>query len=178
MPQRCVRALIVLGALLAPAAGSTSLAGEPAALQPLAFLVGEWPSSGGGQPGAGSGTAVFARGLQDRVIVRTSYAEYAAAGQPASRHDDLMIVYAAPEGGVRADYYDNEGHVIRYAVQSPRPDRAVFLSEAVAGQPRFRLTYTLQATGVLEGEFAIAPPGAPEEFKKYLHWESRKAATR
>ncbi len=179
MPERCVRTLIMVALLLALAAGSTLVAGEPAGLQPLAFLVGEWPSSGAGQPGATSGSAVFARSLQDRVILRTCYAEYgAAAGQPASRHDDLMIIYATPEGGARADYYDNEGHVIRYVVQSPGPGRAVFLSELVAGQPRFRLTYTLQATGVLEGEFAIAPPGAPEDFKQYLHWESRKAGGR
>jgi hypothetical protein len=179
MSERCARTLVVLGVVLALVTASTLLAAEPAGLQPLAFLVGEWPSSGAGQPGVASGSAVFARGLQDRVIVRTSYAEYAAAaGQPASRHDDLMIIYAAPEGGARADYYDNEGHVIRYAVQSPGPGRAVFLSEAVAGQPRFRLSYTLPPSGVLEGEFAIAPPGAPEDFKPYLHWESRKAGGR
>jgi hypothetical protein len=61
-------------------------------------------------------------------------------------------------------------------VHSPAPGQAVFLSEAVGGEPRFRLSYKLQATGVLKGEFAIAPPGAPEAFKQYLAWESRKAA--
>jgi hypothetical protein len=143
-------------------------------LEPLAFLIGEWPAEGGGQPGAGTGVATFTRDVQDKVIVRRNDAEYpAAAGKPATRHDDLMVIYAAP-GGIRADYYDSEGHVIRYVVQSPAAGQAVFLSEAAAGAPRFRLAYTLTAPGVLKGEFAIAPPGAPEAFKPYLTWESHR----
>jgi hypothetical protein len=157
----------------APVAASTAV-GAPAELAPFAFLVGEWPATGTGQPGTGTGTATFTRGLQDRVIVRTSFADYPAAGdKPASRHDDLMVIYAAPGGGARADYYDSEGLVIRYAVQSPAPGQAVFLSDA-GGGPRFRLAYTLTAPGVLKGEFAIAPPGTPEAFKPYLTWESRR----
>jgi hypothetical protein len=152
---------------------STSAA--PAELEPFAFLIGEWPASGAGQPGAATGAATFTRGVQDKVIVRTSYADYPAAGdKPASRHDDLMVIYAAPGGGARADYYDSEGHVIRYAVQSPAPGQAIFLSDAAGGGPRFRLGYTLTAPDVLKGEFAIAPPGTPEAFKPYLTWESHK----
>jgi hypothetical protein len=110
------------------------------------------------------------------MVLRTSHAEYAAAaGKPASRHDDLMVIYPAAGAGARADYYDNEGHVIRYVVWSPAPGQAVFLSEAAAGEPRFRLTYRLEASGVLKGEFAIALPSAPEAFEQYLSWDSRKA---
>jgi hypothetical protein len=157
-------------------ATSAVVAAEPSDLQPLAFLVGEWVASGSGQPGAGSGTAVFRRGLQDRVILRTSYAEYPpAGGKPGSRHDDLMIIYVGPSGGVRADYYDNEGHVIRYTVHSPAAGQAVFLSEAAGSEPRFRLSYKLEPDGALEGEFEIAPPGTPEAFKSYLAWRSRNA---
>jgi hypothetical protein len=120
---------------------------------------------------------VFTRSLQDRVIVRTNIAEYpASAGKPAYRHDDLMVIWSAAEEGVRADFYDNEGHVIHYAVRSPAPGQAVFESDASSGRPRFRLTYKLKATGMLEGEFEIAPPGSPEAYKPYLKWESRKAA--
>ena len=159
------------GPPVAAAAATTA----PAELEPFAFLVGEWPSTGAGQPGAGTGAATFTRGVQDKVIVRASYADYpAAAGKPASRHDDLMVIYAAPGGGARADYYDSEGHVIRYVVQSPAPGQAIFLSEAAAGAPRFRLGYTLAAPGVLKGEFAIAPPGSPDTFKPYLTWESHR----
>lgn len=148
---------------------STAWASGPAELEPLAFLLGEWPSVGTGKPGEGKGTAVFARGLQDRIITRTSFAQY-----PGSRHDDLMVIYAA-DGGVRADYHDSEGHLIRYAVTSPAPGQAVFVSDAVAGAPRFRLSYKLQSADVLKGEFEIAPPNAPDTFKPYLNWESRKA---
>ena len=148
---------------------STAWATGPAELEPFSFLIGEWPSTGTGKPGEGKGTAVFERSLQDRVILRKSYAQY-----PASRHDDLMIIYAA-QGGARADYHDSEGHVIRYAVTSRAPGQAVFVSDAITGAPRFRLSYKLQGADVLKGEFEIAPPNAPDAFKPYLNWESRKA---
>jgi len=156
--------------------GSAGLAAEPSELKPFGFLVGEWVASGSGQPGASSGIAVFARGLQDQVILRNSYAEYPPAdGRPASRHDDLMVIYSVSGVGARADYYDSEGHVIHYILTSPAPGQAVFLSEAHAGEPRFRLSYTLEANGVLNGEFAVAPAGAQDAFQTYLTWESRKA---
>ena len=171
-----MRTAIIVGFVALSLAGSAVAAAEPAELQPLAFLVGEWEASGSGQPGVGAGTAVFSPGLQDRVILRTSYAEYpATGGKPGSRHDDLMIIYVGPGGGVRADYYDNEGHVIRYTVHSPAAGHAVFLSEAADGEPRFRLSYKLEPDSVLAGEFEIAPPGTPEAFKSYLTWQSRKA---
>lgn len=155
---------------------SVVIAAEPAELQPFAFLVGEWIASGSGQPGVGSGTAVFTRDLQDRVLLRKSYAEYPSVGdEPGNRHDDLMVIYVGPGGGVLADYYDSEGHLIRYMVHSPETGHAVFVSEAVGSEPRFRLSYTLTPDGTLDGEFEIAPPGTPEAFKSYLTWHSRKA---
>lgn len=165
---------MVAGLTLGLLIGASALrAAEPVELQPLAFLVGEWDSSGAGEPGTGVGAAVFRRGLQDGVILRTSFAEYpAAGGRPPSRHDDLMIIYVSP-AGVRADYYDSENHVIRYSVRSPAPGQAVFLSDPVAGQPTFRLTYKLTSNGTLDGEFEIADPGS-SEFKAYLTWHSRK----
>ena len=166
--------MAALATLLSSALATIAVASPPAEFEPFSFLIGEWNASGSGQPGVGTGTAVFSRGLQDRVIVRTSYAEYAAAaGKPASRHDDFMVIY--PDAGVvRADYYDSEGHVIRYSARSPGAGQAVFLSEAVAGEPGFRLSYKLEG-GVLKGEFAIAPPGTGQAFKPYLTWESAKA---
>ena len=87
-----------------------------------------------------------------------------------------MVIYATEGAGVRADYYDSEGHVIRYSVTSAAPGEATFLSDVVAGAPRFRLNYKLGADNLLKGEFAIAPPGKPEAFAPYLAWESRKVA--
>ena len=106
-------------------------------------------------------------------MVRTSFAEYpAGGGRPASRHDDDMIIYVSGTG-VRADYCDSEGHVIHYSVRTPKPGYAVFLSHAAAGEPRFRLTYTLTAEDGLDGQFESADPGTTA-FKTYLTWHSRK----
>jgi len=155
-------------------AGSTVFPEESPEFQPLEFLVGEWEASGSGQPGSAVGTTVFRPDLQNRVILRTSFAEYPPAdGRPGSRHDDLMVIYGTTDG-VKADYYDSEGHVIRYGVRSPAPGEAVFLSEPVAGEPTFRLTYTLASSDSLDGAFEIAAPGAQPEFRTYLSWHSRK----
>jgi hypothetical protein len=70
-------------------------------------------------------------------------------------------------GVTRADYYDNEGHLIRYAVTVDK-GRFVFLSDPVAGQPRFRLTYMIEKPGALKLTFEIAPRGTPEAWKPYI----------
>jgi hypothetical protein len=94
--------------------------------------------------------------------VRRNHASYPARdGKPASEHDDLMVVFV-DDGKLRAEYWDSEGHVIRYEVQAPAANRLVFVSEARAGAPRFRLTYVSPAAGRLELTFEIAPPGATE----------------
>src|SRR6266404_7028366 len=65
---------------------------RPAPLAPLQFLIGEWEGIGD-QAGA-TGGFTFAPGVQDRVIVRTNYSNTPAiGGKPASRHDDLMVIY-------------------------------------------------------------------------------------
>ncbi len=82
------------------------------------FLLGKWVAEGGGQPGQASGGGFsFDFDLQERVLVRRNYSEYpATASKPPSRHDDLMVIYQEPEKGTRAEYFDNEGHVIHYSV--------------------------------------------------------------
>ena len=154
------------------------VAETPTGLEPLQFLLGDWQAEGGGQPGAAKGGFTFEASLQGRVIVRTNYAEYpATADKPATRHDDLMMVYASETGELRADYYDSEGHVIRYRGRVPTPSALVLVSDSVNGAPRFRLTYKLRADGVLDGQFEIAPPGKPEGFGPYLAWTSRRKST-
>lgn len=170
-----MRALIMIAFLLSSPVGMMARAAAPAELEPLTFLLGEWVPAGTVHEGQPNGTATFTRSLQDRVILRSSFAEYpaASAGHP-SRHDDLMIIYAGEGGAVRADYYDSEGHVIRYAVRVPEPGKAIFESDSTAGAPRFRLGYELSSDGVLKGNFEIAPPGQPATYKPYLSWESRR----
>jgi len=142
------------------------------ALSPLRFLVGEWEAID--RPAGEIGAFTFKVAVQDHVIVRTNEAVYAAtAGRPASRHDDLMVIYAE-RGAIKAEYFDNEGHVIRYAVQPRDRNEVVFVSEPNPGEPRYRLTYTSKTSGTLLGTFEIASPATPDTFKPYLSWKARK----
>lgn len=167
--------MLSYGLAFALALGAGFQASAPADLKALEFLIGEWPARGGGQPGQGAGTAAFTYAVQGRVMLRTSYAEYPPLeGKPVPRHDDLMVIYETGGAGLRADYYDSEGHVIRYVVRSPAPGQAVFVSDPAPGAPGYRLTYRLGADGVLKGEFAIAPPDHPDAFRTYLTWESSR----
>jgi hypothetical protein len=173
-----IRAIVVTVVTLAGCLGlpAPAAAGPlPKELAPLEFLLGAWDGGGSGTPGQGSGGTSFAAGLQDRVIVRTNFAVIVATDKtPASRHDDLMIIYVDERGAVRADYYDNEGHAIRYAVTVPGPGRAVFVSDVAAGSPRYRLAYETAPGGVVKGSFSVAPPGRPDAFTPYLTWDMRR----
>jgi len=162
---------VVLAALLAPAA----LAAGDAGLERLDFLLGDWIGSGSGAPGSGSGTFAFRPGLDGRVLVRSARSEYPAAeGKPAVVHDDLLIVYGS---GDRAIYFDNEGHVIHYAIRAdPEAHTTTFLSDDPG--PAFRLTYRELAPGRLRVTFEISPSGKAEDFRTYLDGEAlRKGAT-
>jgi hypothetical protein len=138
----------------------------------LRFLLGEWSAID--TPAGESGAFTFTLAVQDRVIVRTNEARYAAtADRAASRHDDLLVIYAE-SGSLKADYFDSEGHVIRYAVQTRERNVATFVSEPNPREPRYRLSYRVEADGVLQGSFEIAAPDTPEMFKPYLSWKARR----
>jgi hypothetical protein len=142
-------------------------------LKSLSFLLGDWDAV----PGAAGETGAFSfrSGVQGRVIIRTNYANYPAAnGKPASRHDDLMVIAVDGET-LRADYFDTEGHVIRYVVESPAAGQVTFLSEVKPNEPRYRLRYTANADGTLAGQFDIAPTGKTESFNPFLTWSARHA---
>lgn len=143
----------------------------PGPLTPLNFLLGDWKADPD-QSGA-TGGFTFEMKVQDHVMVRANYSNTpASAGKPASRHDDLMMIYADGDK-LKADYADSEGHVIRYDVKAG-PGKVVFESGAKTGEPRYRLTYTKNADGTLSGAFDIAAPGAADAFKPYLSWKARK----
>ena len=140
-------------------------------------LLGTWKAEGKGNPGQGAGTFSFAFELQNKVIVRKSHTDYPASeGRPAFAHDDLMIIYGDESSRhFRADYFDNEGHVIRYAAEFSADGKAVTLvSDAVPSQPAFRLVYTIMSAASLGIKFEIAPPNAPDQFKVYVEGEARK----
>lgn len=131
------------------------------------FLVGEWMAEGGGQPGQATGTLSFKFDLQGKVLVRKSRADYPATkDRPAFSHEDLMVIHQhSGAAGKRAIYFDNEGHVIHYAVEFSEDQKAlIFLSNPEPSAPRFRLTYVKGNNGALKIKFEIAPPGKSESF--------------
>jgi hypothetical protein len=160
-----------LAATLVLAASVVAARAEPPkSLVPLRFLLGDWeaiPDSSGA-----TGGFSFAPRVQDHIIVRTNYSISPAADGKPSRHDDLMVIFEEA-GTVRADYFDNEGHVIRYVAQ-PQAGSVAFVSEIKPAEPRYRLTYDLGADGILNGRFEVAPPGKPDAFTQYLAWKARK----
>lgn len=132
----------------------------------LRFLQGEWVGvDGDGTPGKAAGACAFTPDLDGKLLLRRSFADYPAAeGRPALHHEDRMAIYA--EGGaLKADYWDSEGHVIRYAVEASAS--AVVFTSLPGPGPRFRLSYRLGADGMLVLDFEIAPPG--KDFSPYLH---------
>ncbi|HWH42933.1 MAG TPA: hypothetical protein VNU21_24005 [Usitatibacter sp.] len=150
-----------------------SLAADAASVEQLRFLVGSWNSV----PGADAvlGHTGFRLEVKGHVMVRDNRADYpAAAGKPPVSHEDLMVIYAEGSGPLKAIYFDNEGHVIRYTAAALDAKSVTFVSDPVAGQPRFRLTYAASAPDRLSGEFASAPPDAPGKFKPMFTWDLRK----
>ena len=138
---------------------------------PLEYLVGDWIGEGGGGPGQGAGSFSFTPDLQGKILVRRNHAAYpAAGGRAAFVHDDLMVVYRdTPEAPLRAIYFDNEGHTIRYEVRAgPAVGDVVFVSAAEPSTPRYRLTYTGVSPGRVKIKFEIAPPAHPEQFSTYI----------
>ena len=138
---------------VAPAAAPAPVAGpEWDALRPI---LGTWE---GGDPAKHStGRFTLAPDLGGKVLVRRSTND-----SPEGHHEDLTVFQS---GGARATYWDNEGHVIAYAVTA-QPTRIELVSDEVAGAPRFKLTYEVKGPDELAIDFAIAMPGA-KDFQHY-----------
>ncbi|MBZ5631419.1 MAG: hypothetical protein LAO06_21405 [Acidobacteriia bacterium] len=164
--HRCLVAVLVLSATMAAAQELPK--DRWADWQPF---LGAWEGAGGGGPGQGSGGFTFTPELQGAVLVRHNYAQYPASkDKPAYRHDDLMVIYPDPSGKqTRADYWDNEGHVIHYSVEfTDGAHKLVMVSEAGQPGPRYRLTYVQTGANDLKLTFEIAPPETPEKFTTYI----------
>ena len=140
------------------------------------FLLGEWTWSGGGHPGqATAGRSTFQPDLNGTVLKRTVHLEYPASQQRAAfSHDDLLYVYRDPaDGNLRAIFFDNENHVIRYAVTVSQ-DSVTFLSDAAPSGTRARMTYTRVGPDSVTEKFELAPPGKPDEFTKYVEFVAKR----
>jgi len=176
MNAKCTPSALVL---LAIAAGSAAAAPTDDAWKPYRFLVGEWTGAAAGEPGAGSGRFSFAFDLQEKVLVRRSRTDFPAAqSRPAISHEDLLVIYqGGPKGPTKAIYFDSEGHVINYQVAFSADGRSLtFLSDAVTGSPRFRLSYARNADDSVGIKFEIAPPGNPDGFKTHVEGTARRQA--
>jgi hypothetical protein len=141
---------------------------------PLQFLVGDWVGEGSGQPGQSSaGAFTLTPDLDGGVLARRSSADYPAAnGRPAVHHSDLMVIYRdSSSKQIQATYWDNEGHVIPYLVQTAS-SRAVFTSEGANEGPRYRLTYEATGKDRVTIKFEIAEPG--KDFAVYLEGAARR----
>ena len=163
--QRILAALLII-------AGSAAMIAQPDPLAALRFVIGEWQAID--TPPGESGSFTFTLAAGGHAIVRTNQADYAATPEhPASRHEDLLVIYSET-GSLKADYFDSEGHVIRYGVTMRAPNVVVLVSAPNLREPRYRLTYTAGAGGVLLGSFETAPPGSPDAFRPYLSWKARR----
>jgi hypothetical protein len=133
------------------------------------FLIGEWDGQGTGKPGEGAGGFTLQPDLDAKVLVRKNHADYPAPdGRPAFSHNDLMVIYTE-EKKPHAIYFDNEGHVINYAVAfNDSTGAIVFISGSSAQGPHFKLTYTPVTTNKVSIKFEIAPAGKPDSFSTYI----------
>src|SRR5439155_15133221 len=116
----------------------------------------------------------FAPDLDGKILVRRNFAEYPAkpGEKPGVRHEDLLVVY--PYGpSLHAMYFDNEGHVIHYAVTTA-PGQATFESDETQGAPRFKLVYEDQKEKGVGFTFSIAAAGKP--YQTYLSGAVRRKA--
>ncbi len=161
--MRIVSAIAVMLTL-----SSFVMAQQPKSCGGIDALVGEWIGAGSGAPGEGKGGFTFQRELQGKLLVRHNFAEYPATkDRPAYRHDDLMVIYENSPKALRADYWDNEGHVIRYAVTTSDDKCSItFESPRSAADPAYKLTYTFKSPDEVTIGFQIAPPG--KDFGNYI----------
>jgi hypothetical protein len=141
--------------------------------QTLRFLIGTWDARTAGatpQDVKDFGTYSFRAELNGTVLARHSSQDNCKgpADFDCDHHDLLYIFRDSSTAPIHAIYFDNEGHVIHYAVSTPAPNVAVFDSTEPSG-PRYRLSYQLSGI-VLLGKFEVAAPGQ-KEYKTYLEWE-------
>jgi hypothetical protein len=153
-----------------------ALSAPPDPWKALAFLEGTWDAhlQAGSAGAQGNGTYTFKPELKHHVLVRSG--DPAACKGPASfncEHGDVLYVYQESENQpLNAIYFDNEGHVIHYVVSTPDSTTAMFVSEASASGPQFRLVYELR-DAVMSGKFQMRMPGQLE-WKSYLEWSGAK----
>jgi hypothetical protein len=166
----------LLSALLAtlsclPLVAQTPANPAPDPFTPLAFLEGTWNANVRNNAAIKlAGRYSFVRELDGHILARhaTNDPTCKAPANFDCAHSDLLYVFQdAPGSALKADYFDNEGHVLHYDVSNPTPTSVVFLSAPGPG-PQFKLSYELSA-GIMTGKFQLHMPGQ-SEWHTYLDW--------
>ena len=148
----------MLRATLVLLIGACALSAQPP-LERILFLLGNWASDTDTELGHATALSTFAQELDRRILTRRGSTKYTSGKNAGQQHDDLLIVYPeGPDGGMKAIYFDAEGHVIHYTVTIPEPNTAVFDSDPAQPGPRYRLTH--KVTGrQMETKLEVAAPG-------------------
>jgi hypothetical protein len=137
------------------------------------WLTGDWKGEGSGQPGQGSGAFSFSFDLDRNIIIRKSHSIYPATqSKPATKHDDLLIVYLDVTGNPnKAIYFDNEGHTISYTITYS--DKSIMMtSDKIPDTPVFRLVYTLVDSETINTRFEMSQDG--DKYTPYIEGKSKK----
>lgn len=159
-----MRLIAAIGILLL----ATPAFAEPAlkpALQPVAFLVGNWDQGEGKVAetgGTSKGGSVMSVESDGAAILRRDHTEtFDKAGKPAGSFHQTMLIY--PDGGtLKADYVDGEGHAIHYVSAAVIPSKSVTFTSAAGQGPVFRLTYESRSPDALAVTFGMTPPGSDQ----------------
>ena len=173
MKMLCAAAMLVVCGSVTRAQSPT-----PPSLDAMQFMQGKWVGEGTNEVGTqGTGYFTFESDLQGKAWLRRNHSEYPSTnGRPATVHEDLMIVYAEA-GTVRAFYSDTENHTIPYRVAFSDDKKTVtFVSDPLAAQPRYRLTYLRLDPAHMTIALEAATPDHPDEFKKVIEGRVRKIA--
>jgi hypothetical protein len=140
------------------------------------FLLGSWEAktTGGVAQAQVSAGYSFRLELRDHVMARHSRNGSCSAPDDFNcQHSDLLYIYPAATGqSFEAIYFDNEGHVLHYAISTPKPGTAVFLSDPAQPGPQYRLSYTF-VDGVMSGQFEMKMP-TQTDFTSYLEWSGKR----
>jgi hypothetical protein len=109
----------MLRATLVLLIGACALSAQPP-LERILFLLGNWASDTDTELGHATALSTFAQELDRRILTRRGSTKYTSGKNAGQQHDDLLIVYPeGPNGGMKAIYFDAEGHVIHYTGTDP-----------------------------------------------------------
>jgi hypothetical protein len=144
------------------------------------FILGDWVGDATGKPGEGVGSFSFNQDLDGNILVKKGRTVFPPAnGKPGIVHDDILVVYLDNAGALsKAIYFDNENHVINYAVSYNQADRSLILtSDIQQNLPRFRLIFKYINNNSLGMDFEMTQPNQPDSFFKYVSGKVHRKTT-